>query len=69
MESDTILSIDTGLGDITYVGSDASLDKVQGFMQKSFLCKIEGRMGRGAGDLHQARILNRIVAWDKGGII
>ena len=37
-------------------------------MKKAFLCKIEGRLGDGAQDLRQARILNRVVTWEAWGI-
>ncbi len=37
-------------------------------MRRSFLCKVEGRLGSGSSDLKEAKILNRVVQWSADGL-
>eukprot|EP00975_Prorocentrum_lima_P067656 12916149-Prorocentrum_lima.AAC.1 len=36
-------------------------------MEAHFLCKVEGRLGGGATDLKEARLLNRVIRWSPAG--
>ena len=54
--------------DFTFVGKDANLSWVEKHMSKTFLCKVEGRIGPDTGDLKQAQILNRVVTWTDNGL-
>ena len=54
--------------DFTFTGCDAELDKVQRAMEAEFLCKVEGRLGGGAADLQEARLLNRVIRWTPEGL-
>ena len=54
--------------DFTFQGSRAHLEWIRVHMEKLFLCKVEGIMGSGAGELKEARILNRVIRWGKDGI-
>eukprot|EP00969_Alexandrium_andersonii_P196062 8661484-Alexandrium_andersonii.AAC.1 len=38
-------------------------------MESRFLCKIEGRLGGGTGDLKEARLLNRVIRWTPNGYL
>eukprot|EP00975_Prorocentrum_lima_P044736 9371200-Prorocentrum_lima.AAC.1 len=38
-------------------------------METHFLCKVEGRLGGGAGDLKEVRLLNRVIRWTPGGYL
>ena len=54
--------------DFTFQGSRAQLEWIQARMEEVFLCKVEGIMGSGVGELKEARILNRVIRWGKDGI-
>ena len=54
--------------DFTFSGTDSALNAVEKGMKEAFLCKVEGRLGDGPGDLQEIRILNRVVTWCKWGI-
>eukprot|EP00975_Prorocentrum_lima_P012527 2655994-Prorocentrum_lima.AAC.1 len=38
-------------------------------MEARFLCKVEGRLGGGVGDLKEARLLNRVIRWTQSGYL
>ena len=38
-------------------------------MGKAFLCKVGGRLGSGAGDVQEVRLLNRVIRWTPKGIL
>eukprot|EP00969_Alexandrium_andersonii_P001578 69035-Alexandrium_andersonii.AAC.1 len=38
-------------------------------MNEKFTCKIEGRLGGGAKDLLEVKLLNRITRWTPEGIL
>ena len=54
--------------DFTFLGPDEVLDEIEEGMQRAFLCKIEGRIGSGARDLREARVLGRVIRWTPEGI-
>ena len=54
--------------DFTFLGTDATLDEIEASMRQAFLCKVEGRLGSGAGDLREARVLGRVIQWTKEGL-
>ena len=47
--------------DFTALGTSNSLSKFEAGMQKSFECKLKGRLGFGSQDLKEMRVLNRIL--------
>ena len=38
-------------------------------MERAFLCKVEGRLGGGAGDVQEARLLGRVIRWTPKGLL
>ena len=54
--------------DFTAVGSPEALDKYETGMQKTFDCKLKGRLGRGLDDCKEMRVLNRIVRVTDQGV-
>ena len=55
-------------GDFSFSGADYALDWIQERMQRAFLCKVECRLGPDPSDDKHARILNRVISWEKWGI-
>ena len=55
--------------DFTALGAPKSLDLFEKGMQKSFECKMKGRLGLGANDCKEMRVLNRIVRIADNGIL
>ena len=55
--------------DFTALGSPKSLDLFELGMQKSFECKLKGRLGTGKDDLKEMRVLNRIIRVDETGLL
>ena len=55
--------------DFTAVGSPEALDQYQVGMQKSFDCKLKGRLGTDPGDCKEMRVLNRIVRINDKGLL
>jgi len=53
--------------DFTFSGTDRALNIIEEAMKKVFLCKVEGRLGSGQKDLKEARVLNRVIRFTKGG--
>ena len=51
-----------------FAGNDADLAWVQQRMEESFLIKVIGKLGPVAGDLHEIRVLNRILLWGPDGV-
>ena len=47
--------------DFTALGTPGSLSKFEAGMEKSFECKLKGRLGFGKDDLKEMRVLNRIL--------
>ena len=57
-------------GDVfTAVGSPEALDQYEVGMQKSFDCKLKGRLGTDPGDCKEMRVLNRIVRINDKGLL
>ena len=54
--------------DFTLTGVDADLDWIQAKMEEHFLCKINGRLGGGATDSREVRLLNRVIRWGPDGL-
>ena len=55
--------------DFTLTGYAADLDWVEGAMKQAFLCKVGGRLGNGARDVQEARLLNRAIRWTPQGLL
>ena len=55
-------------GDFILLSTDEALNEIEVGMQQAFLCNIEGRLGSGARDLKEARVLGRIIHWTKTGL-
>ena len=55
--------------DFTAVGSPEALDQYEVGMQKSFDCKLKGRLGTDPGDCKEMRVLNRIVRINDKGLL
>ena len=49
--------------DFTFTGYDGELAWIQAEMEKAFLCKVGGKLGGGAGDDQEVRLLNRAIRW------
>eukprot|EP00974_Lingulodinium_polyedra_P001465 138069-Lingulodinium_polyedra.AAC.1 len=45
----------------TFRCASSQLEVVRQQMQEVFLCKVEGALGSGSGDLKEARVLNRVL--------
>ena len=54
--------------DFTALGVDASLDLHEQGLRKIFELKLRGRVGEGVDDLHEIRVLNRILRCDSEGL-
>eukprot|EP00969_Alexandrium_andersonii_P262420 11601406-Alexandrium_andersonii.AAC.1 len=37
-------------------------------MEERTMCKVEGKLGGGPRDLHEVRLLSRIIRWTKEGL-
>ena len=55
--------------DFTAVGSPNALNKFEEGMQKSFECKLKGRLGLRPEDCKEMRVLNRIVRVTDNGLL
>ena len=55
--------------DFTALGSPDALNKFEEGMQKSFECKLKGRLGLGPSDCKEMRVLNRIVRVNDHGLL
>ena len=55
--------------DFTALGTDASLDKYEAGLKKSFECKMRGRLGVEAHDTKEIRLLNRIIRITDQGLL
>ena len=55
--------------DFTAIGSPEALDKYEAGMQRSFDCKLKGRLGLGPEDCKEMRVLNRIVRINENGLL
>ena len=55
--------------DFTALGTDESLNLYEAGLQRSFDCKIRGRLGTDATDMKEIRILNRIVRIVEKGLV
>ena len=55
--------------DFTALGSPDALNKFEEGMQKSFECKLKGRLGLGPSDCKEMRVLNRIVRVNDQGLL
>ena len=55
--------------DLTFLGTDSSLDEVQSAMKKRYEVKIRGRLGPGPEDDKSIRILIRILEWTPGVLV
>eukprot|EP00969_Alexandrium_andersonii_P367126 15470026-Alexandrium_andersonii.AAC.1 len=38
-------------------------------MNEKFMCKVEGRLGRGARGLQEVRLLSRVIRWTPEGLL
>ena len=47
--------------DFTFTGYEEDLSWAQASMEKVFLCQVGGRLGGGAGDVREVRLLNRVI--------
>eukprot|EP00969_Alexandrium_andersonii_P053097 2332691-Alexandrium_andersonii.AAC.1 len=54
--------------DFAFTGHDGDFDWAQNRRGQRLMCKVEGRLGGGAGDLREARLLNRVIRWAPGGL-
>jgi hypothetical protein len=54
--------------DFVFAGPVGELDWVRARMAESFLTKVVGRLGGGAGEVRELRILNRVVRWMTDGL-
>ena len=54
--------------DFTALGSPEGLSRYEAGMQKTFECKLKGRLGMGDGDCKEMRVLNRIVRISEHGL-
>ena len=55
--------------DFTFTGYDEDLSWVQASMEKAFLCQVGGRLGGGAGDVQEVRLLSRVIRWTPQGLL
>ena len=55
--------------DFTFLGDDDALDWVEQTMRAKYKIKVRGRLGPEKHDDKSIRILNRIVTWDREGIL
>ena len=55
--------------DFSALGTDASLDEYEAGLQKSFECKLRGRLGLEDHDLKEIRMLNRIIRITPTGLL
>ena len=55
--------------DFTALGSPDALNKFEEGMQKSFECKLKGRLGMRPSDCKEMRVLNRLVRVDDNGLL
>jgi hypothetical protein len=55
--------------DFTALGSPDALNKFEEGMQKSFECKLKGRLGMRPSDCKEMRVLNRIARVDDNGLL
>ena len=55
--------------DFTALGNSAGLDKFEKGMTDTFECKLKGRLGTGANDAKEMRVLNRIVRITNDGLL
>jgi hypothetical protein len=54
--------------DFVFAGPVIELDWVRARMAECFLTKVVGRLGGGAGEMRELRILNRVVRWTTDGL-
>ena len=55
--------------DFSALGTDEALDRYEAGLQKSFDCKLRGRLGEEPGDLKEIRMLNRIIRITPAGLL
>ena len=55
--------------DFTALGTAEGLDAYEKGMQEAFECKLKGRLGTGANDCKEMRVLNRIVRITNDGLL
>ena len=54
--------------DFLVLGEEDELDWFRTRIEERFETKFRGRMGPDANNVHELRVLNRIVRWDEAGI-
>jgi len=54
--------------DFVFAGPPSELDWARAATAKCFLTKVVGRLGGGAGEVRELRILNRVVRWADDGL-
>ena len=54
--------------DFVFAGPAGELNWVRAMMAECFLTKVVGRLGGGAGEVRELRILNRVVRWAADGL-